>query len=120
MRPVAPTPAEQPLMSMEEADACYFSYERLPKGETPDRLLPAASGLVAEMRSPSDPWTNVFAKVAEYLRAGVRVVVILDAATTSASVYRATELQQIFHNGDELTVPEVLPGFAVPVRRLFE
>jgi hypothetical protein len=29
------------------------------------------------------------------------------------------ELQQIFHNGDELTVPEVLPGFAVAVACLF-
>jgi hypothetical protein len=35
-------------------------------------------------------------------------------------VYRPEELQQIFHNGDELVVPEILPGFAVAVRRFFE
>jgi hypothetical protein len=45
---------------------------------------------------------------------------VLDAASTSASVYRALELQQIFHNGDELVLPDVLPGFLVAVRRLFE
>lgn len=39
-------------------------------------------------------------------------------ATASASVYRADELQQIFHNGDELTLPDVLSGFALPVSRL--
>ncbi|MFO0810857.1 MAG: Uma2 family endonuclease [Gemmataceae bacterium] len=61
----------------------------------------------------------MFAKVVEYLDVGVRVVVLLDPKTESASVYRADELQQIFHNGDELTIPDVLPGFAVPVRRLF-
>jgi hypothetical protein len=38
----------------------------------------------------------------------------------TASVYRADELQRIFDNGDELTIPDVLPGFAVAVRRLFE
>jgi hypothetical protein len=48
------------------------------------------------------------------------VVIVLDAVSASASVYRAAELQQIFHNSDELVVPDVLPGFAVVVSRLFE
>jgi hypothetical protein len=46
-------------------------------------------------------------------------VVVLDPATTSASVYRSDEFQQIFHNGDTLTLPDVLPGFSVVVSRLF-
>jgi Uma2 family endonuclease len=100
-------------------DVCYFSYERLPRGDMPDGLLPVAPDLVVEVRSPTDRWTNIFSKVGEYLSAGVRVVVVLDPASASASVYRDDELQQIFHNGDELTAPVVLPGFAVPVSRLF-
>jgi len=40
--------------------------------------------------------------------------------TTSASVYRNDEFQQIFDNGDDLVLPDVLPGFKVPVRKLFE
>ena len=51
---------------------------------------------------------------------GVRVVVVLDPATTSASVYRLDELQQIFHNSDALTIADVLPGFSVVVSRFFE
>lgn len=102
------------------ADVCYYSYERLPKGEVPEGLLPVSPDLVVEVRSPSDSWGGIFTKVGEYLNAGVRAVVILDAATFSASVYRAEELQQIFHNGDELVIPELLPGFAVPVRRFFD
>jgi hypothetical protein len=38
----------------------------------------------------------------------------------SRSVYRPDESQQIFHNGDALVVPDVLPGFSVPVLSLFE
>lgn len=101
------------------ADVCYFSYERLPRGEVPEGLLPVAPDLVVEVRSPSDRWADIFTKVGEYLRAGVRAVVVLDPATETASVYRMEELQQIFHTGDPLTVPEVLPGFSVPVNRLF-
>jgi Uma2 family endonuclease len=101
-------------------DVCYYSYERLPKGEVPDGLLPVSPDLVVEVRSPSDTWSEVFTKVGEYLGAGVRVVIVLDVASNSASVYRPEELQQIFHNSDELTVPELLPGFAVAVHRLFK
>jgi Uma2 family endonuclease len=102
------------------ADLSYYSYERLPKGEVPEGLLAVVPDLVVEVRSPSDTWAEIFTKVGEYLGAGVRAVVVLDAVSTSASVYRAEELQQIYHNGDELTVPDVLAGFAVAVRRLFE
>jgi Uma2 family endonuclease len=102
------------------ADICYFSYERLPRGEVPEGVLPQTPDLIVEVRSPSDNWSKIYTKVSEYLGSGVRVVIVLDAATTSASVYRPEELQQIFHNGDELTVPDVLPGFTVTVRRLFE
>jgi len=102
------------------ADVCFFSYERLPKGAVPEGLLPVAPDLVVEVRSPTDRWNAIFAKVSEYLTAGVRVVVVLDPATTSASVYRMDELQQIFHHSDVLTLPDVLAGFSVVVSRLFE
>jgi Uma2 family endonuclease len=102
------------------ADVSYYSYERLAKGAVPDGLLPVAPDLVVEVRSPSDGWSAIFTKVGEYLGAGVPVVIVLDGVSQTASVYRPEELQQIFHNGDELVVPELLPGFAVRVSRLFE
>ena len=54
------------------ADVCFFSYERLPKGEMPEGLLPVSPELVIEVRSPSERWNSVFTKVGEYLSAGVR------------------------------------------------
>jgi len=102
------------------ADVLYYSYERLPKGEpVPVGFHTLAPDLVVEVKSPTDRWIDVFAKVLEYLNAGVRVVVLLDPETATASVYRPDELQRIHDNGDELTLPDILPGFAVPVRRLF-
>ena len=75
--------------------------------------------LVVEVRSPSDSINDMTAKATEYLDAGVKVVVILDPQTDSAGVFRPDELPQRFHNGDELKLDDILPGFAVPVARFF-
>ena len=72
------------------------------------------------MKSPTDRWGNIQIKSGEYLNAGVRVVIVLDPETESASVHRKDELHQLAHNGDVLTIPDVLPGFSVPVKRFFE
>jgi Uma2 family endonuclease len=101
------------------ADVAYWSHERLPKGDLPDGLIEAAPDLVIEVRSPSQTWTKVFGKVAEYLGAGVRVVCILDPNTETLSVYRPEELQQIMTADDEFTVPDVLPGFRMTVGHVF-
>lgn len=105
--------------SVRGADVMYYSYERLPRNEpVPEGMHALAPDLVVEVKSPSDLWTDLFAKVVEYLRAGVRVVVLVDPGTTTVSLYRGSG-QVILHAGDELTLPDVLPGFAVPVARLF-
>ena len=101
-------------------DVAYISYARLPKGPVPCGPLDVAPELVVEVRSPTDAWTDVFAKVEEYLAAGVGAVIVLDPEKQSASVCRPGIDQTDFHAGDTLTVPDVLPGFAVEVARLFE
>ena len=101
-------------------DLCYFSYDRLPPGRIPRGMLSVNPDLIVEIRSPSDLWTEMFAKVEEYLRAGVRAVVILDLDSLTASVYRSPGLQQTLQASETLTIPEVLPGFSVQVGKLFE
>jgi len=86
----------------------------------PEGLLDVVPELVFEVRSPSDLWTDMIAKMLEYLSAGVSVVVILDPKTKSASVFRPSDRQDVIEADGTLTVPDVLPGFAVPVRSLFE
>lgn len=65
-------------------------------------------------------WLRQYAQVIDYLRAGASVVVVLDEATTSALVYRPSQCPQIFEKDQTLTMPDVLPGFEVPVARFFE
>src|SRR5262245_50395731 len=104
------TVSREPLV-VRGADVCYYSYERLPKGPVPRGHLPVAPDLVAEMRSPSDVWTEVLTKVVEYLKAGVRVVLVFDVVTKTVSAIRDTEAMHTFRADEDLTVPDVLPGF---------
>ncbi len=101
------------------ADVCFYSYGRLPRGEVPNGILPSVPDLVVEVRSPSDTWTEVFAKVVEYLSADVRVVVVIDDDSKTASIYRGNAIQQTLKIHEILEIPDVLPGFSVPVEKFF-
>jgi len=102
------------------ADVCFFSYARVPKGQMPDGLLDATPELVIEARSPSDTWTEVHEKTEEYLANGVLAVIVLDIDSRTASVYRnPVPNQTVLTDADTLTVPEVLPGWSVPVANFF-
>lgn len=102
------------------ADVAYYSYARVPKGPLPKQYLGVPPDLVVEVRSPSDRWSKVLAKVADYLEAGVRVVVVLDPDPETAHLLHADQPVRVLAADDELTLPGVLGGFRVPVRRFFE
>lgn len=105
--------------SVRGPDVAFVSYERLPAGEVPKGPIPVPPNLVVEVRSPSDRISQLSAKASEYLEAGVTVVVVIDPDTESAAVYREDEFPIRMHNGDELVLPDVLPGFAMRVADLF-
>lgn len=104
------------------ADVCFISYAKLPKDQPrPKGPLEQPPELVIEVRSPTDRMGDIQIKVGEYLNAGVAVVVLLDPNVEAASIYRQSDdFPQRLSNGDELTLPDILPGFAVPVREFFE
>jgi Uma2 family endonuclease len=114
------TKVKENLDTLRGPDVAFVSYARLPKGPIPEGPLPVPPDLVIEVRSPTDRISQLTAKAGEYGEAGVTVVIVLDPATESAAVFRGDELPQRLHNGDELTLPDVLPDFSVPVKRFFE
>jgi Uma2 family endonuclease len=101
-------------------DVVFYSYKRISRGPLPADYGEQAPELVVEVRSPSDRWSNVLAKVAEYLNAGVLAVLVLDDDSRTALLCMADQAPRRLGPDDELTLPEILPGFAVLVRRFFE
>src|SRR5262249_22563256 len=102
------------------ADVAFYGYDQVPRGPLPRRYLPVAPRLVFEVRSPTDRWNDVLAKVSEYLRAGVLVVCVVDDPREQIHVFQPEDAPAILSGDDEFTLPDLLPGFRVAVRRFFE
>ncbi len=106
--------------SVRGPEVAFYSFERLPLGASPVGYPSVPPDLVFEVKSPSDRWSLIQGKVAEYLRAGVRVVCIVDPDSSRIHIHRDLVGPEVLNLNDTFTVPEVLPGFSVPVRRIFE
>jgi Uma2 family endonuclease len=102
------------------ADVAYYSYDRVPRRRRPKGYAGAAPELVVEVLSPEDRWTRVLRKVSEYLESGVDVVCIVSAADRKVFVYRPDSAVRELGETDELTLPTLLPGLRIPVKRFFE
>jgi Uma2 family endonuclease len=100
-------------------DVAYYSYERVPKGPLPEGLLSASPELVFEVRSPSDRWSALHTKTAEYLNANVKAVCVVDEETRTAHVFYADREPKVFTAADELNLPEILGDFRMKVERIF-
>jgi Uma2 family endonuclease len=107
--------------SVRGADVAFYSFQRVPPRPLPRRgYLSVLPEVVFELRSASDRWSQIHAKVAEYLTAGVDAVVVLDEQTERVWVYRDTENPVEVSPEQELVLPAPLDGWRVPVRRFFE
>src|SRR5687768_17496546 len=101
-------------------DVAYFSYARLPKEIQVELYPPVAPDLAVEVKSPDDRWPEIHRKVGEYLTAGVTVVCVVDYEERTVSLFYADKPAKTLPESDDLTLPEVLGDFRVPIRELFE
>jgi Uma2 family endonuclease len=101
-------------------DVAFYSYNRLPKGPLPQSYGPEVPELVIEVRSPSDRWADLLAKVAEYLAAGVMAVLVLDEESQTALLQLPDAMPRRLSSEEELTLPAILPGFSASVRQFFQ
>jgi Uma2 family endonuclease len=73
-----------------------------------------------EIRSPGDTWPEIENKVRDYLNRGVRLVWVIDPKPATVTIYRPSAPRAVLHADDVLDGGDVVPGFACPVRRIFD
>ncbi|MBX3070822.1 MAG: Uma2 family endonuclease [Thermomicrobiales bacterium] len=98
-------------------DLSLVAAHRLP-GDL-SRFLDLAPDLAVEIVSPGNSPGEIERKLAIYLQSGVRSVWILYPPERQIVIHSTGHPPRVLFDHDELDDPEVLPGFSVPVARVF-
>ena len=101
-------------------DVSFVSWGRLPGRRVPRvAIADLAPDLAVEVISPSNTAREMERKLQDYLAAGVRLVWYVYPGPQEVHVYTA-ERHDVLTIDQELSGGDVLPGFALPLRQLFE
>ncbi len=101
-------------------DATFVTAEREALAEGSEGYFPGAPDLALEVISPSDRYSEVAGKVQKYLSAGTRMVVVVDPPKRTVIVHRSRADVLILKEDDVLDGGDVLPGWTLKVRELFD
>ncbi len=104
-------------------DVAFVSSDRWPADRPQpvgDNAWDVVPDLAVEVVSPTDFAEDVWDKVFEYFQAGVRLVWVISPKHRFAHVYESPSRMQLITESDALDGGEVLPGFRLPLHRLFD
>jgi len=105
--------------SVRGMDVAFCSYARLPREVMPVGYPDVVPEVIFEVLSPSDRPSQILAKVAEYLAAGVGQVCVVDPETQTVRLYYDDRPEKLLSVDEELTFLPPLENLRIPVRRLF-
>ena len=103
-------------------DVAFVSAERwsLSKPVPASAAWDVIPDLAIEVVSPTDTSGDVQSKIAEYFRAGVRLVWVVHPEQCEIYVYDSTRTIRVFGRDDLIDGGHVLPGFQMPLNEVFE
>jgi len=110
----------RPYGNMRAPDISFVRKERLPEGRLPKGFGHFAPDLVVEVFGLNETISDYEDKVSEYLSWGVRLIWLVDPNTRTVTVIRANGERQVLSEKDVLTGEDVVPGFKVRVKKIFE
>jgi len=94
-------------------DASFILAQRLPR--TTDGYAELVPDLMFEVKSRTDSINKLRQKIQEFIALGTQVGVLVDPRTRTMEVYRLNQDLVTLRDGDIFTVPELLPGWELPV-----
>ena len=83
-------------------------------------FFPGPPDIAIEVISPSDLYTEVDEKVADYLAAGTQAVIVVNPRRRTVKVHRPLSDTVELTESDTLEVSDIVPGWQMPVREMFE
>ena len=100
-------------------DAAFVRRERDAAAKGREGFFPGAPDLAIEVISPSDRYTEVEEKVADWLTAGTLAVIVVDPRRRTVKVHRSLTDAVVLTEPDVLGVDDIVPGWQMPVGDIF-
>jgi Uma2 family endonuclease len=99
-------------------DVAFVSFERL--ASVPVGFAPVAPDLAVDVISPGDTARDLDERLDDYFAAGTRAVWVIDPDRRAVALHSSTGPTRRLREHDTLDGGDVVPGFTLPVRALFE
>ncbi|HIK05110.1 MAG TPA: Uma2 family endonuclease [Trichormus sp. M33_DOE_039] len=106
-----------PNSDLRAPDASFVLAARLRR--SPKSFAQLAPDLTVEVKSPNDDLEQLRAKIREFLALGTRVGILLNPDDHTVEVLYSGKEPVVLHDGDLLTVPDLLPGWEVQISDLW-
>ena len=101
-------------------DVAFVRAERLLEVDPERGYYPGAPDLAVEVISPNDLYTEVDEKVREWLAHGCQMVLVVNPRSQTVAVHRPGQPVHIIGVDDTLDGQDVVPGWTLPVRDIFD
>ncbi len=100
-------------------DFAFIRQERLAQITRAKGCIPIPPDLCTEVMSPDDRPSKVMQKVSDWLDFGTGIVIVIDPAKRSTSVYRSHADVETLTEHDTLRLEDVLPGWSLSLAEIF-
>jgi Uma2 family endonuclease len=105
------------LANTRAPDVSFIRAERLPRSPRGYATIPP--DLMVEVKSPTDRIDDLRNKIDEFLAQGTIVGILVNPDDHTVELRRLSQEPVVLQDGDVLTVPELLPGWQVPISELW-
>jgi Uma2 family endonuclease len=97
-------------------DVSFVKAEKLKRStENYATIIP---DLVVEVKSKTDSNSKLREKIREYIALGSQIGILIDLKARTVEVYRE-DREEVFRDGDILTLPDLFPGWEVNVSEIW-
>ena len=100
-------------------DTAFVRQEKAEQVVDRSAFFPGAPDIAVEVISPSDRYTDVDEKVADWLDAGTLAVILVDPRRRSVKVHRSMTDIVVLSEDDTLEIDDIVPGWKMTVGEIF-
>ncbi|MGH2412520.1 MAG: Uma2 family endonuclease [Microcystaceae cyanobacterium] len=98
-------------------DVSFVSASRL--RHSPRAFAKLVPDLMVEVKSASDRLKPLEEKIQQFLALGTQVGILIDPDQKTVTIYRSTGEETVLGDADLLSIPELLPGWELPISELW-